>query len=483
MTHTTTPRLLVSLAALIALSSCAALETPPDYAAGPCDEVPGVTPYVYVCEDGQSQGVIFMDPEGGDDAGDGTREAPVASLVRAYELATEDQELRAVAILGSPTLTGPVDLLNGVSLVGGWGEGWRPDDNSRPIITSADTVDEQGQLLAVRGKTLDRGQTLAGLNLQVVGDAGPLIGLLCAGCVGLSIERVTIEVGDAADGADGMTPAPGADGARGADGGDPSRRQGGVAPSAPACPDARGGDGGTGGAASSGTSISATAGDPSPLGATGGPRGLAGDDGGDGRDGRDGGAGAPGRLDTPGWIPGALATRGEAGEDGRGGGGGGGGRVGAEVGTGGGGGSGGNGGCGGEGGEPGQHGHPAIGLALIDSQVTLHAGVEVRVGDGGDAGSGAQGAPGGRGAPGGVGAQGLGSGAAGGAGGDGGAGGTGGRGGDGIAAPSYAIACTRTQLIAHTSALTVGQGGLHIDGERADAAAIVGCTTGEAGAR
>lgn len=177
------------------------------------------------------------------------------------------------------------------------------------------------------------------------------------------------------------------------------------------------------------------------LSCTEGRGGLAGDDGANGN-----GASGPGRLTDTG-LEGVAGEDGQAGQHGYGGGGGGGSRGGSTfcgAGAAQGGASGGSGGAGGCGGKPGKGGGPggsSIGI------LSYHASVRVsktsittgRGGDGGRGGNGQYGGVGGYGGPGGVNKAGSQPGCRGG---DGGKGGNGGRGGGGHGGHSLAVAHT-----------------------------------------
>jgi hypothetical protein len=264
----------------------------------------------------------------------------------------------------------------------------------------------------------------------------------------------------------------GADGAAGADGGAESAREG--APGNPgavacsadvvtggarvttACDDGVS-SGGMGGVGTKGDGSDGESGDPVPvtnpmaygLGGTGqdvmsctdGTRGLVGDDGANGN-----GASGQGRLTDTG-LEGSAGEDGQTGQHGYGGGGGGGSRGGAMFcGTGAaqGGASGGSGGAGGCGGKPGKGGGPGgSSIGILSYHASVHVSkTSINTGRGGNGGRGGKGQYGGVGGYGGTGGGNRAGSQPGCRGGDGGKGGNGGRGGGGHGGHSLAVAHT-----------------------------------------
>ena len=433
-------------------------EDEPEPEGPPCDPIEGLARPVYVClEQGYTEGVLFVDPQTDVSASDGSLAAPVATLGRALEIASEDASIGAILIAGSPTISAPVRLTQDVSLLGGYDAAFAPDAQARPrleggpddeVVFVASGLDEPVVVRRIDIHASDAGQ---GASAAVLADQVELI-----------LDHVQIEAGAGHDGIDGDDGAPGAPGqagqsASGQDPGEPGTNE--------ACPGADGSAGGMGGDAVE---------DAQP--GAGGLGGAPGQDGAEGMAGQDGAHGddaTEGRWTMAGWQPGQAATDGEPGEHGPGGGGGGGGM--AQGGLGGGGGGGGAGGCGGAPGTAGSSGYPSAGIVAIDSQLRLRQ-TRVRAAHGGDAGRGGVGGPGGMPEQGGLGASGVNGGQAGGDGAPGQPGSAGGDGGSGRAGSSWAIWCVNSRLRLEQGAeLVQAQGGRTADMTRAPSGAQFGC--------
>jgi hypothetical protein len=418
----------------LVLSSCALLEDDPAFVdIGPCA---GLT-----IEDSPAcfaSAAVFVAPGG---SGEGGPDAPMGSVPEAI-LAAKTRGAQVVFIAGDHTLTQPIELVEGVSLLGGrQARTWAPSGAPSTLTMQLDGAVSIG-LSAADIKTLTRVHHLTLIIPDAPAGRQAQIGAQLLRSPGVLLDAVTIRVGR---GADGQPGADGVDGAAGEDGGDADGRTGGASGAAQ-CTGAAGSRGGNGGVRSGANNTAPTSGETTARGIVGGGPSAAGGAGMPGARGADGAAGAASEVDAQGWRLGAAASKGEDGEDGQGGAGGGGGEVREMDGEGGGGGGGGGGGCGGMGGRPGTAGTDIVGVVLVGPSATLK-GVSVEVGAGGASGAGGLGGRGGAGGRGGSFALGRGGGSAGGAGGDGAAGGDGGNGGAGRAGVSLGIACQATMRV------------------------------------
>jgi hypothetical protein len=403
-----------------------------------------------------------VSPRGDDDAGDGSREYPYATLEAAVEAAvSEGKRVYACATEGAfeePLVLSATE--DGIQLFG------RLDcaDWSVDAELSAPVAPESGLALIIEG--MSEGVTLDGFSFESA-DATELGESSVAGLVrssqNVTLRGVSLTAGDGAAGADGATvPVEFPDKETELDGND-----------GPLGSNATPGAGGVVECAAGGTSEGGVGGTsyPSSPGAGlpnyDGPGGEAGltlpelesvCDLGLGSNGADAPASEPGsgassygRLVSGGWAP-AAGMPGDPGLPGQGGGGGAGSALGAGAG-------GGAGSCGGAGGAPGQGGGASIALLLDSAPVTL-IDTELVTGNAGDGGAGDEGQQGQlEGGDGGLGSLGSCAGGAGGLGGDGGAGG-GGAGGISVGVVVVGDAPTLTDTVITTgSAGDSGVGG------------------------
>ncbi|KYG03027.1 hypothetical protein BE21_53670 [Sorangium cellulosum] len=438
-------------------------EMPPSLPASPCDGDPATSPAKDGC------GVFVA--RHGDDASDGTREAPVRTLRRAVEKAAEPGGTRRVYACAED-FEEAVVLPSGVAIWGGrdcgaeawtWGggesfTGIAPEPGRVPLTVEARQESRTSLVFGVRLTAAD-----------AVRPSGSSVGMLVG--EGAAVEVVSSEIlaGDGADGADGESAPQGEpwrapDGAGGQKGGDGCLADWteGAPPVMSVCEDGTTSVGGAGGdcdvAAGGDGEPGAPA--PEPGSIDNGERGKGGamtctpgEKGGDGAPGANGVGGGLGPEERLNY--GSISARGWeglSGQDGQNGGigqgGGGGGGVGPNgqcrvVDPQGGpsGGSGGGGGCGGLGGQGGRYGGGSFGIIALHAHVMVDK-TEIITGNGGRGGNGGTGQEGGR-----PGARGFGGQIHVGdtsysacAGGDGGHGGNGGHGGGGLGGTSIAVA-------------------------------------------
>lgn len=407
---------------------------------------------------------IWVSVEKGLDTNEGTQAAPVATLMRAIELAAGGPgRVYACGETWNETLIVP----SGVSLHGGFDctDGWTYSGATKKAMVAAPSAPSPIAATWVGGGSMKQA-FLTDFSIKspdATGPGGSSIACFIRDELPLIMRRSECIAGNGADGADGapgdpnglpaMAGAPGNDGAAAC--GAPLSK-GGEAPET-ACESgvSRGGKGGD-----SSTALAANGADGEPassppsgaggLGEQAAPTCTAGGAGESGETGDDGlgGGKAPdvgyGRLTEQGYIT-VTAGDGAPGAFGKGGGGGGA-TFGSAAACGGAssggaaGGSGGSGGCGGKGGKAGQSGGASIGLAVRSNSVSFEEGIVIRAGNGGKGGNGGAPQPGGSGGDSGMGGAGFGSIKPGCAGGKGGNGGAGGYGGGGAGGHTFAIA-------------------------------------------
>jgi hypothetical protein len=382
--------------------------------------------------DGDLNGAIFVAPNG-DDAQDGSKDHPVATLGKAITLAKAAGT--AIYVAGGAGVyydeAATLVLADGVSIYGGFdaANGWYRDDSHVPTIRVHATVALKATGITST-TTLDRLSVTAGEG--TAGTGASSMGLVAVNSTGLVLSHCEIHTGAGMTGAAGVAGATGADGLAGHQGHAalcvPCQYTGSVPGSGGQCHVGKAPDG------QDGESCSDVGYVPWETASTG-AAGAA-------------GSGATvGHVDATGAY---VGGDGVAGADGTAGGGGGGGRyygtftcAGCNGGTGwgGGGGAGGGGGCGGWGGGAGEHGGASIAVVLVASALdisttTLFTGGGGAGGTGGHGGTAGLGGAGGAGGPGSYYCPNLYGGTAGAS---GGAGGAGGNGGGGAGGPSVGV--------------------------------------------
>ncbi len=475
-------------------------------------------------EFGRDAYCIFVDDEGDDDAGDGTTDAPFATIGHGIEVAiargVATGRIHAVAV-GGGTYRERVVLANGISLYGQFDpdDRWTRGPENVTVIASGTIFEGRIEGLVADGisaPTVVEGFTIAAGVPPAASNGTDVYGVRVVRSTpvlpelgGLILRAVQVNAGAGWQGALGIVGAAGEPGVGGVVG-NPGRTSTGDANPGPAGSAAicdgvtieasRGGTGGQGGgddAMGCGTYREDARAGAAPPGLASCAGGLAGDacscvspidyDGAAGGDGNVCGAvSAPGLDGAASGVRGAVADDvwngrdGAAGTDGAhgvGGSGGGGGGSGCNAGgwgpTGGSGGSGGSGGCAGHGGGGGGAGGSSFGLFAVDSTFTVIEG-RFESGAGGPGGAGALGGDGGDGGGGGAGGEGGYVGGRGGAGQDGSAGGVGaaGPGGSSVAA----LLCRSTADGLDLGALSEGTAGAAGPATGSGAAGIAGVT-------
>jgi hypothetical protein len=382
----------------------------------------------------------------GNDSNDGTKAAPVKTLLAALAKANglpvyacNDGGTGAVVLTEDATVYGGLDCAQGWRYAGLEKKTpWSAGANEIPLRLSA----------GVRAELYD--VVIAAADATAAG--GSSIGVLAEVGTQLALERCEVNAGNGADGAEGEAPmGTGAVGVSGGDGSgdcdeDVIEIQGFGGQLTCDATNVAGGDGGSGT-----KNMTGGAGSPGlPIG-TGGTAGLGQGVSVDCATDGNGGAGTPGTSGTPGQgasaslgtlgpsgVSGIAGNDGLPGAPGQGGGGGGGGKACANTKAGPSGGGGGSGGCGGAGGKGGKPGGSSIALVSLGAKLRFES-VQLTAKNGGKGGAGGAGQPGGAGGNGGMPGMGDGTGAAC-AGGKGGDGGLGGRGGGGLGGHSIGIA-------------------------------------------
>ncbi|WP_437951738.1 PGRS family protein [Sorangium sp. So ce296] len=436
---------------------------------------------------------------GGDDASEGTKEAPVKTLSAALARAEKGKRrvyACAEAFEEAVEVAGSVTIYGGLDCASGWG--WMGEQRKTTLTAEAGEIP-----LVMRGGGGEVNVRVEDVHVQARGIEAGDVTLAGASSIAAVAEEVSVELarcvleaGDAAAGEPGAEYAVGAmrseDGEPGEQACSGERTFGGASVKndcgtpEDASDDSLGGAGGIGQADIGGLGNPGT---PENLanggkgeGAAACTDGIAGANGTEGRPGA--GATDVGDISASGYT-GVAGHEGTKGSTAQGGGGGGGAKGGAGEGKcmlaesagGASGGSGGAGGCGGAGGRGGGAGGASIALLSLNAtvsfeQVTLKTG---RGGAGGKGGAGQEGGEGGAGGPGGKkpeGATALNDACAGGAGGKGGAGGRGGGGRGG-----HAIGIAYKGAMPPTQGATIelgeaGDGGVGADAEGEGAAGV-----------
>ncbi len=437
--------------------------------------------------DGDWNRAIFVAPFG-NDGNEGSRARPVRTIQQGIALAVDAGK---DVYIQEGVYAGPVEVVSGVNIWGGYGFNWRRSNTASVIIVSgydASDVARFGGAPAVIAVGITARAVLSHVEVeaQAAIDAGTsAMGLWVEDSPGFEFLHSLVFVGDGAAGLNGAVGAPGLVGGNGVVG------TAGCESSTIACSSCnrpRGGNGGTRWCAGSG-GRGGDAGHPSDGNAQAGATGSGGAAGGaaasgdlagggvgaagqNGVDGSHGAAGlALGTLREGRWEApqGGEGEQGGGGAGGGGGGGGGGGTRGCDS-WGGGGGGGGSGGCGGYGGFGGGGGGSAIGLVVLGAAPRVEHN-DFRIGKGGSGGMGGAGGIGGRGGEGAAGGSGQddsGRGGAGGAGGRGGLGGWGGGGGGGLSVGILSTEDLSAAASGNTFSLGGGGPGGFSEGERGE---------------
>jgi len=426
--------------------------------------------------DGMADMAVFVAPsdQGGSNLNDGTKDAPVLTITRAFEIAAATTRKHVYVSFGIYRESGLV-LPAGVSVFGGYN---KPDGWSRSDLNQTTLMGYTFGLQIIDPLTSPMRVDRLSIQTQDMGSPGQsYYGVyVINGGEGLTLSNLDITTSPGGVGQSGQDGANiGAGGNQGAGG---NGSNGGAGGANESCPAANGGNGGNGATANNGYGF---AGDASPGGAAGGG-------GGDNNDHKWGNPGDNGWVLEPGahgaagsgngmivddmWY-GGVGAEGAAGAVGIGGGGGGGGGAYLHL-NGGGGGGGGAGGCGGDAGFGGTGGGGSFGIFLINASPAI-INCSIATSNGGQGGNGGRGRDGGTGAGGGGGANGqegvfndAGDGGGGGAGEAGGTGGNGGGGGGGASYCVFRVGSTSNPLF--ETAMNVcnngagGDGGSAVDG-------------------
>lgn len=364
--------------------------------------------------------------------GDGSKNSPFSSLQDALNKA-KNGSVKAILIKGTGTYKGTIDVLSGVSILGGFDSSWKPDENLKPTIEG--DANPNGDVFGVKADSIDQETWLVNLIVKTPDavNGHNNYGLYTTKATRLHVYKTDVFAGKGGDGADGQDGASGANGGIGRMGGDGRGKW--LAQSMmwreiwvantltnfgenPSCPNATaGGRGGAGGYWGPNGEVSPQNGRDSSGGAVGGNGGqtpftTSGEPGDNGMAFSErataGPSGQPSGFFKNGFFEreNANGQKGADGQNGAGGGGGGGGQyadldfIGWLVGSpqGGGGGAG---GCGGLGAEGGQGGGSSFGLFAVESDGLIATNSLFSGSQGGGGGAGGQGGAGGVGGQGG----------------------------------------------------------------------------------
>ena len=417
-------------------------------------------------------GVFVSSSLGDDDAGDGTKDAPYATVAVAaatgmhvYACAETFDETEGVALAGGQSLFGGLDCA----------DAWKHGETKTALNGPADTI-----ALVISGNGSGRVEDMAITAADAVAAGGSSIAVLVDGSK-VDFARCDLTAGDGADGSAGDSPDSGDLGGTAGDPGvlgcEDTNLNATPEPMQHSCVNGGTTKGGRGGIGDVSSAFAGTDGisDPmtTPVEENGGKEqtGLAGQDacddgelGADGATGQPGaGASGQGEIGPSGHVGSAGQSGQAAGVPGQGGGGGGGtqGQFSCDTASNAAasGGNGGSGGCGGDVGAGGAAGGSSIALISLDSVVTASAS-RFSTSTGGDGGVGSDGEPGGVGGLPGDGGANDGGKPQGCDGGQGGGGGRGGAGGGGLGGHSLGIAHTGTApTIDDNTTITPGTAG------------------------
>jgi hypothetical protein len=449
------------------------------------DDCDGLEDEGTICPDGEScyqgicttticaglnnfEGVVFVSKSGVDNGNEsGGQDNPALTIAKGLELAAAMVPAGTVYI-SAGDYEEPVQLIDGVSICGGYDEtaGWQR--NPSILITTINWGDDDGWATsAMHGTSITAPTTVDGVVVQAGEPASPgrsSIALRIQNCgAELVFSNCTLHAGPGAQGASGNSGQKGSNGTPGDPGMDgcnnfigeptpaPEGGAGGSELPSPCTTYNAGGKGGTAGGFKSIGPGEKPGEDGQQGNGPGGSGGLGGQEesnpGSPGSPGVKGNSGANGKGGVDwtyhGGIPtGSVGEPGQPGTSAGTGGGGGGGACGyndiVSDDYGGGGGGGGAGGCPGEGGSGGAGGGASV-AALVDASSAHFDNCTFICGPGGNGGDGGGDGPGGTGGSGGSGGIGFELGGDGGKGGKGGNGGAGGSGGGGAGGPAFGI--------------------------------------------
>ncbi len=386
----------------------------------------------------------------GDDANAGTQRFPKRSIQAGIDEAKASG--KTWVLVGDGTYVGQINLVDGISISGGFEFGWMRSNRVDTFVEGASpTILATGIntpttliSLTVTPEVSERGQSTITIGVK---DSSAVI-----------LKNLTLNGGTGSEGAMGESGTIGMGGLAGGNGGNAPDDSSGIScknqdnqpvigiAGLPSCGDIGTGGKGGRGAFQRETGQTGRASWGGTEGGAGGKSGLPGETGLTGETGMVGepgkGASSEGRFNAFVWEA-MIGTQGLVGGPAAGGGGGGGGGGGNDGSGchswGGAGGGGGSGGCGGSGGFGGGPGGASVVLFLINSPGITLMDCKLLSGQGGKGGLGGEGGPGGPGGAGGLGGRNEDNSGVGGAGGTGGAGGAGGSGGSGSGGPAFGI--------------------------------------------
>ncbi len=185
-----------------------------------CDdiEVPDMDPDMVECDSTLPDSTfIFVDPDYTGDDSDGSRDRPYPTADEGIDAAAA-RSAKVVIIGGSPTFTTRPEFESGVSVHGGYGHypDFVPDRDQRPAWEIGEEYLEDGRLVGVFIRNIDRTTILAHLEFSTESIAGAAgsesasnYGLYVDNAPDLRLLRVNVQAGAAGHGAggeDGMTP-------------------------------------------------------------------------------------------------------------------------------------------------------------------------------------------------------------------------------------------------------------------------------------
>ena len=167
---------------------------------------------------GGGDAILYVDPTSGAASPDGTRARPFLTVTAALDEARRRASMmltpatRLVVIAGSSTFDGPFELVDGVSVWGGFRSGsFEPTEGERPTLRALPPGTDGIALVVVSAREIDMPTTLAHVSVRtdpLIGTGAPglsVVGVHAVRSPGLRIDDVIVDLGRAQDGAVGAT--------------------------------------------------------------------------------------------------------------------------------------------------------------------------------------------------------------------------------------------------------------------------------------
>ena len=154
--------------------------------------------------------IVYVDQDNAQ-AGNGTQANPFSDLEQALDAVRARQagQVKAIVIASSPTFEGTFELIDGVSILGGYNTSFSPDSSQRPILRGESTADG---VFGVRGENIDEPTLLRNLDITTA-DASTgqhVYGMHLIDSQGIRLQRgINVQASKGGDGSDGGPGVPG----------------------------------------------------------------------------------------------------------------------------------------------------------------------------------------------------------------------------------------------------------------------------------